>query len=75
MQLAATGDVEAIDALRSAAARDIIQNCEVYLEGDEYVQARIRGMSEEIESYLGQDFEIGVNLDDSQFINSCNRMV
>jgi len=34
MRLAAEGDVEAIDALRMAAATDIIQNCDVYLNGD-----------------------------------------
>ena len=75
MKLAAEGDIDAIDRLRQAAADDIIQQCLVKLDGSEQVQAKLLNLSNQIESFLSQDIQLGVNLDDSDFIAKCNKLI
>lgn len=75
MKLAAEGDIEAIDRLRAAAAKDIIQNCEVYLNGDDQVRNNLDALNSLITDFASQDIEIGANIDDTDFINKCNQLV
>lgn len=75
MRLAAEGNVEAIDSLRAAAATDIIQNCEVYLNGDQDVINRLNELNNQILEFAGRDIQIGTSVDDANFIAACNQMI
>lgn len=76
MKKAAEGDTDAIESLRAAAAKDIVQHCDVYLTGDDTVRAKLDQLSAEIDDYaLNNDLEIGAYVNDSQFIAACNEII
>ena len=76
MKKAAEGNTDAIESLRAAAAKDIIQHCDVYLTGDDAVRAKLNELSAEIDDYaLNNDLEIGAYVNDSQFIAACNEII
>lgn len=76
MKKAAEGDTDAIESLRAAAAKDIVQHCDVYLTGDDTVRAKLDQLSAEIDDYaLNNNLEIGAYVDDSQFIAACNEII
>ena len=76
MAKAAEGDTDAIEALRTAAATDIIQNCEAYLNGDEDVKARLNELNNMVTNFANENnLEIGASIDDTQFLAACNEMI
>lgn len=76
MKKAAKGDTDAIESLRAAAAKDIVQHCDVYLTGDDIVRAKLDQLSAEIDDYaINNNLEIGAYVDDSQFIAACNEII
>lgn len=76
MKKAAKGDTDAIESLRAAAAKDIVQHCDVYLTGDDTVRAKLDQLSAEIDDYaINNNLEIGAYVDDSQFIAACNEII
>lgn len=72
IEKAATGDAEAIEALKSAMSEDIIATVE--LNKDEEVVARINQLDGVLRD-LPDTVEVGAILDDSDFINAANEMV
>ena len=76
MSKAAEGDTDAIEALRIAAATDIVQNCEAYLNGDEDVKARLNELNNMVTNFANENnLEIGASIDDTQFLAACNEMI
>ena len=76
MGKAAEGDTDAIESLRAAAAKDIVQYCDVYLTGDDTVRTKLDQLSAEIDDYaINNSLEIGAYVDDSQFIAACNEII
>lgn len=75
MRRAAEGDVEAIDALRAAAATDIVQHCDVYLN-DQEARAQLDALNTQILNFVNQnqDLEIGATIDDGPFLDALNQM-
>lgn len=75
MKRAAEGDVDAVEELRAAAATDIVQHANVYLN-DENAREKLDELNNYLIDYANNNnLEIGANLDNTDFINSCNEIV
>lgn len=63
------------DRLRAALEEDAIIDVTAKFEGDAEMQAKIEGIHNELTSLANEDWQVGVAIDDTNFINKCNEMI
>ena len=69
------GQEGAVDELRDIAGQEILMNITGTLDADGNLKQEILDLHNEIASFDNAGFTVGAQIDDSQFIAACNRMI
>lgn len=74
IQAMAAGDIEALNRVRLAAAKDAVMKVDVDIP-EEYVEQQISGLMDMVAQADAMNIDVGASIDDSDFIATINSMI